>query len=445
MTSTSEKNLQDIAQATVEIARAKGANDAAGVVNRSRDVEVSWRDGKLEKISEASTQSLQVQLYVDGRYATASTSDLRPEAISRMIENSISIARALALDPARSLPHPSLYEGRESIDLELSDPSITALTSTERRGRAAALEAAVRSVKGANKFNSVSTSWSDTSSETVRVHSNGFAGQRQETFFAAYADASITDVDGRRPSGSFLSLVRFQGELPSIDEIGRMAAEKTLSRLGTQKGASASLPMIVENRVAGSLVRHLLAPLTAASLQQKRSLFEGKLGQPIGSKWLDFTDDPFVKRGLGSRHFDAEGITARRHVIFSQGQLQNFYIDNYYGKKLQEKPTTASPSNLSWKLGTKNLDALMAEIADGVLVTGFLGGNSNSTTGDFSLGIEGFRIRKGRPAEPVAEMNLSGNHLEFWKRLVKVGNDPYASSSLRTPTLVFDRAQFAGV
>ncbi len=82
---------------------------------------------------------------------------------------------------------------------------------------------------------------------------------------------------------------------------------------------------------------------------------------------------------------------------------------------------------------------------EGILITGFLGGNSNSTTGDFSLGIQGFRIRQGKIAEPVAEMNLSGNHLDFWKRLVAVGNDPHPYSSLRIPTLVFDKVQIAGM
>jgi PmbA protein len=47
-------------------------------------------------------------------------------------------------------------------------------------------------------------------------------------------------------------------------------------------------------------------------------------------------------------------------------------------------------------------------------------------------------------AEPVGEMNVSGNHLELWKRLSAVGNDPYPYSAMRTPTLVFDAVQFAG-
>ena len=82
---------------------------------------------------------------------------------------------------------------------------------------------------------------------------------------------------------------------------------------------------------------------------------------------------------------------------------------------------------------------------EGILVTGFLGGNSNGLTGDFSLGVQGFRVRGGKIAEPVGEMNISGNHLDLWKKLSAVGNDPYPYSSMKTPTLVFEGVQFAGV
>jgi PmbA protein len=53
-------------------------------------------------------------------------------------------------------------------------------------------------------------------------------------------------------------------------------------------------------------------------------------------------------------------------------------------------------------------------------------------------------VRAGQIAEPVGEMNISGNQADLWKRLAAVGNDPYPYSSGRTPTLVFDGVQFAG-
>jgi PmbA protein len=124
--------------------------------------------------------------------------------------------------------------------------------------------------------------------------------------------------------------------------------------------------------------------------------------------------------------------------------LRTYYVDTYYGRKLGMAPTTARSSNLTWTLGARSRPELLADVGDGVLVTGFLGGNSNGTTGDFSLGVRGFRVRGGRVAEPVGEMNVSGNQKELWTRLSAVGDDPYPYSSMRTPTLVFDGVQFAG-
>jgi PmbA protein len=130
--------------------------------------------------------------------------------------------------------------------------------------------------------------------------------------------------------------------------------------------------------------------------------------------------------------------------VLREGVLRTYFVDTYYGRKLGIPPTTARSSNLAWKLGERSQEGLLADMGDGILVTGFLGGNSNGTTGDFSLGVRGFRVRGGRLAEPVGEMNVSGNHLELWKRLVAVGNDPYRYSAMRTPTLVFEGVQFAG-
>jgi PmbA protein len=188
----------------------------------------------------------------------------------------------------------------------------------------------------------------------------------------------------------------------------------------------------------------LLGPLSGSSLQQKRSFLDGLVGKPFGSDKLDIADDPLMARGLGSRPFDFEGIGAKRVSIFEQGVLKNHYIDTYYGKKLGMAPTTGGMSNLAWKLGTKDRDALITDIKEGVLISSFIGGNSNGTTGDFSVGFQGFAIRGGKIAEPIAEMNLSGKHVDAWKHLVAVGNDPFVQSASRTPTLVFDGLQVAG-
>ncbi len=441
---SSTTDLLDVTRRAAALALAKGAKEAAAGTYRARHVEVAWRDGKLEKVTEATTRGLGLDLYVDGRYASVSTSDLRPEALERFVEDAVALARTLAPDPHRRLPEPELYEGQAKVDLELEDPAYGALDAGTRRELAEAAEAAARAVPGAERILSCTTSTSDTRAESVLVQTNGFEGTKRGTDFWISAEVTVKDPDGRRPDEYAASGGRFRSAMEPPEAVGRRAAERALARIGSVKGESAVMTMAVDNRAAGRLVAALLGPLAAASVQQKRSFMEGKIGESIGSALLDVADDPLVPRGLGSRLYDGEGIAAKRFAVFERGALRSYFVDTYYGRKLGMPPTTARSSNLVWGLGERSLEGLVGEMGQGILVTGFLGGNSNGTTGDFSLGVRGFRVRGGRVAEPVGEMNVSGNHLELWRRLAAVGNDPYPYSAMRTPTLVFDGVQLAG-
>jgi PmbA protein len=415
------------------------------VAGRAREVSVDWRDGKVEKLSDTTTRGLSLELYVDGRYAAVTTKDLRPEALQRFIEDSVALTRTLEKDPFRSLPDPALQAGQAAIDLQLDDPALAGLSAVRRRELAQAAEAAARRVEGAGAIVSVTTGFGDTLSESWRVQSNGFETTRRATSFSVSGEVSVRDADGRRPEDWDAATTRHLASLPAAEAVGRRAAERALSRLGARKGKSATMTLVIDPRAAGTLVSHLLRPLSGLALQQRQSCFDGKLGVAIGSPLLDLADDPLLPRALGSRLFDGEGLAARRFPVFEKGALRSFYVDSYYGKKLKVAPTTRGSSNLAWGPGSGDRDALVAAAGEGLLVTGFIGGNSNSTTGDFSLGLNGNRISGGRVGEPISEMNVSGNHLELWKRLVAVGNDPYPYSPLRTPTLVLEGVAIAGV
>jgi PmbA protein len=428
----------------VKTALAKGAQEAGARGYRVRDIEVKWRDGKLEKIQEATTRGVGLQLYVDGRYASVSSSDLRPDALETFIADSVVMTRTLAKDPFRTLPDPALYKGQAAVNLKLDDPNYAVVTPDDRLRLVKEMEAAARAVKGAEAILSVTTTFNDSLSETFRVHSNGFSGSRRDTAFWVGAEVNVKDPDGRKPEDYSYAGSRFWAEIPAAADQGRIAASRALSRLGSKKGDSAVLSMAIDNRAAGRMIGFLMGPLSGASLQQKRSFYEGKTGSTVGSPLLTITDDPLIPKGFGSRLFDGEGIAAKSMPVFDAGVLKSFYIDTYYGKKLKMAPTTGGASNLVIKLGAKSQPDILADMKDGILVTGFLGGNSNGTTGDFSLGVQGFRIRGGKIAEPISEMNISGNHLEFWKKLSAVGNDPYPYSTIRVPTLVFEGVQFAG-
>lgn len=444
MSGDSRRELLDAARAAMSLAKKLGASDAAAAATTSRDVETTWRDGKLEKIADATRRSMSVSLFVDGRWGAMSTSDLRPPALEKFVGDAVSMVRALAKDPHRKLPDPALYAGRSDADLEVFDPNVAELTTDARLLRAKAMEEGARAARGADRIVSVTASVTDSESQVARVTSNGFEGAYRTTNVGSEAEVSVKDADGRRPEDWASGAVRFIGDLPDAAALGREATERAVARLGARKIGSGTMTVLVEARAARTLLRHLLGPLQGSSLQQKESFYEGRMGTPVASSLLTLDDEPLLKRGLSSRPFDNEGITAKRRSLLERGVLRSYLLDVYYASKLGMPPTTGRTTNLVVQPGKRSLDAMLGDMKDGLLVTGFLGGNSNATTGVFSLGISGLRVVKGERREPISEMNVSGQHLEFWKKLTAVGDDPYVHSSIRSPSLMFEGVSIAG-
>lgn len=87
----------------------------------------------------------------------------------------------------------------------------------------------------------------------------------------------------------------------------------------------------------------------------------------------------------------------------------------------------------------------MKDLGRGILINGFIGGNFNSNTGVFSIGITGTLFEGGKRTQAIAEMNIADNHLEFWNKLVEAANDPWTYSRLQMPSLVFEDIVVSGV
>jgi PmbA protein len=259
------------------------------------------------------------------------------------------------------------------------------------------------------------------------------------------ADMTARDEGDRRPNGYAYAVTMARKDLPRPEDIGTLAAERTLELLGAKKLKTETLPVIIENQAVPNLLDGLLGPMFGRNIHQKQSFLADKKGKKIASRLLTLVDDPFIEGGLGSRLFDGEGLAARRRVMIEEGILEDFYIDWYYGRKLGWEPTSGSTSNLVVPPGKRPVTEIMKDLGRGILVSGFIGGNSNATTGDASIGIIGRLFEKGRPVQAVAEMNIAENHLKLWERLVEVGNDPWPYSSWRTPSLVLDNVVVSGV
>jgi PmbA protein len=399
------------------------------------------RNGVLEKVEDSTSRGLSIRLWVDGRYSAHSTNDLRAQSLESFVKEAVAVTRSLQEDQFRVIPNPALFQGRTKSNLDLVDRSISSIT---REQRLEMLKAMNDRIQGQDKVLSTTTSVSTSENESAAASSNGFSDGYETSGIFVFADV-VLDEDGKRPEEAFYGGGHHRDELPKLEEVADTALLLARSRLGSKKGPTKKTTMVVEPRAAGSIVSRLLSALDGGSLQQKRSFWAGKVGEKVVSPLLTITDDPLVVRGLGSRPFDSEGIAGKSMPVIEQGVLRNYYIDTYYGKKLEMAPTTGSPSNRVLTLGEKDRDNLIKEIDEGILVTSWLGGNSDGATGDFSLGVRGHLIERGKLTTPVSEMNVTGNLLTLFASLRAIGNDPWKYSATKVPTLVFDGVSFSGV
>jgi PmbA protein len=437
-------DLKQQAVQAVELAKSAGAKDAWVTASQSRDVEFNYRDGALEKVKDTTSRSLAVQIYAGGRYSSHQTTDLNPDRLGGFVKEAVAITRALEPDEFRSITDAGLFADRPTDDLDLVDGTVAALDRDQRLEWCQALDAATHTH---DRVISATAAVYDGTNRSASASSNGFLGTQESTYCWLGSEVTLRDQGEKRAEEYFYAGGAHVADLPSAEEVGQKALKYALSRLDSQKGPTLKTTMVVDSRAAGSIIGRLLRPANARSVQQGRSFWAPLIGESAFSDKLTIVDDPLLKRGLRSRHYDGEGISAKALPIVENGVVRNIYVDTYYGRKGDMAPTTGSASNRRIATGDKSLQQLLADVGDGVYVTSWLGGNADATTGDFSLGLRGHMIENGEIGRPVGEMNVTGNLRDLFGRLELVGNDPYpySFSAMLSPSLVFADVDFSGV
>jgi PmbA protein len=435
------EGLQERAAAAVELAQAAGAEHVWAAAASARSTQCQVRDGVLDRMQHSHSRRLSVELYVEGRYSSHSTSDLRDEPLRELVAEAVALTRLLQPDPFRALPDPALYRGRASVDLEGVDGSLARLDTD---ARLAVCEVMSARIVGKPGVLSAKSTVSDGRLGTAHASSNGFSGAEERTFVSTTASVTLRGEGDRRPEGNMGAATRHVADLPQAAWIADEALARARARLGAKKGPTLTTTLVVDRMAAGRLIGALLAPARGAAVQQGRSLWAERLGEVLVSKVLTLTDEPLLPRAMGSRLFDDEGIAARPLTLIEGGALQSLFIDTYYARKLGVPPTTGGSSNLVVRPGQGDLAALLADAGEGVYVTEWLGGNSDPTSGEFSLGLRGHLVERGKLGAPVGEMNVTGNLLALFSRLVRVGGDPWTYGTLHSPTLVFEDVAFSG-
>lgn len=437
------KQHKDIARWAMQLSLQNGCQAARVSIITGNNNSFEYRNTQLDKLHQSSENKLYIELFVDGRYGTFSTNRIDKSGLETFIKEGITSTKYLSTDTFRQLPDASrYYKGNGLQDLDLYDDSFDKITTDQK------LDLAKQSIEeiyeSDERIISVSSAYDDGVGAEYMVASNGFEAESYDSAYNLTVEVALrTDGDARAESYWFDSSI-YWNDLRTKG-IAKKALERALRKIGQTKVKSGKYDLLLDNTTSSRLFSPILGAIYGSALQQKNSFLLDKLGQKIVSDKLTVIDTPHLKRAFGARWFDGEGVATEERTIIEKGVLNTYFIDTYHSLKMDIAPTIASPSIIQTNLGNKSHDELLHSIQKGIWVTGFNGGNSNPTTGDFSFGVEGFLIENGIATTPISEMNITGNILTLWDNLTEVGNDPRDSSPWRLPSLLFSEVNFSGL
>ncbi len=437
------KSLEQTAQEIQALALELGADEVAVSVSQSVSTELTQREGQLEKTQQSNSLGVGLELLVDGKFSGHSASDVRLEALRPFLTRAIDATRFLEPDPHRVLP-PLESMGFANANLEANDPSWISQTPEQRRSLLNELEQAGKEASSHLDVRSMTHHVWDAKVDSHVTASNGYSAGWSRTSFGMGGE--ITLVDGERlPEAYDYRSARHLSDLPTVNDINTELVKRGESRIGSSGITSAKMPVLLRNFAARKLIGTLLSPLGGTSIYEKRSCMLDKIGKQIAASNLTISDNPHLPRALGSSPYTGDGFATTARNIVENGILQLHMLNLYNARRLGRAPTMGSTSNVCIAPSEKSPVDLIRDLPQCIVIEGFLGGNANPITGDFSYGITGRYFEHGEFVQGISEMNISGNIIELFHSFQNTANDVWTFSSYQTPSMLFDNVQCSGV
>jgi len=436
------ETMNAIAGRALEAARHLGAADAEVEVSAAIGQSVSVRRGEVETVEYNRDKGLGITVYFGNRRGNASTSDLSSEAIQRTVEAACAIARHTASDDAAGLPDTDRLWRGELPDLGLFHPwglSVEAAIELARTAEAAALAVDPRIT------NTEGATVSSNDADFVLANTRGFlAGY--PTSRASIGCSVVADEAGTMQRDYWYSTHRDPRRLEAAADVGRIAGELTIRRLGARRIPTGEAPVLFDANIAGSLLGSFVSAASGANLYRRSSFLLGKLGEPVFAPHVEILEDPHRPGEMSSGWFDAEGVATMRRRIVERGILRGWFLSSYSARKLG-LPTTGNAGgnhNLLLAPGEHDLAGLVKLMGRGFLVTDLMGQGVNPVTGDYSRGAAGFWVEGGEIGHPVEEVTIAGNLLEMFRGIVACGSDVLVRGSRQCGSILVERMTIAG-
>lgn len=437
------------AGALIEAARKAGADTADVLYVGEASLGIQVRLGELEDVGRSEGEEIGLRVFVGTRSASVSSSDLSGDALAALVERAVAMAREAPEDPDAGLaPEEALFRG-DLLALEGDDRADPA--PGELKERALAMEEAARSVAGIT--NSEGAGISAGRSVFALATSHGFCRGYTSSHYGGSASVIAGEGVGMQRDGASHS-TRHYADLDAPDVLGRLAATRAVARLKPGKLPSGVMPVVLDPRIGGSLIGHLLGAMSGAAIARRTSFLLGKEDEALFPEAISIIDDPHRRRGLRSRPFDGEGVATRRRALIDRGRLNGWLLNaasarqlglpvNGHATRGVGGPPGAGATNVHLEPGMATPAELMGDIVQGLYVTEMIGQGVNPVTGDYSRGASGFLIEHGEITRPVAEITVAGNLLDMFRTL-RAANDLEHRRGVNVPTLRVEGMTVAG-
>jgi PmbA protein len=433
----------------VAAARRAGADAADALYVCNNSTQISVRLGALEDVERSEGEEIGLRLFVGSRSASVSSSDLSSEALTRLVERAVAMAREAPEDPYAGLaPEERLLRG-PAPDVDGDDGADPSPATLRERGEAA--EDAARAIKGVTNSEGAGASASRTL--IALATSTGFARGYSTSGYGC--SASVIAGEGAHMQRDYAyHSARHLADLEDAAAIGTRAGERAVKRLNPGKLSSGAMPIVYDPRVSSGLLGHLAGAITGAAVARRTSFLLDKLGEQVFASGITVRDDPLRPRGLRSKPFDGEGLPTAARDIIADGVLTGWIMDSASARQLGLEPTGhatrgvggppgAGLTNLYLEAGSLSPQELIADIKLGVYVTELIGQGVNGVTGDYSRGASGFVIRDGQLCEPVAEITVAGNLKDMFRELTPA-SDLVFRRAVDAPTIRIEGMTVAG-
>ena len=435
----------DLAQHCLTFAQEEGAQKVRITLSKSLMNLIGLLNGEVDKTAHALDRSLQLQLFVDGRYGAFSTNKLEKEGLETFIREAIDTVKMLQADTCRDLPAPERVakDARTGRELGLYDPAYDQLTAEGRRELALASCHFKASSAHSGDSRGISLlaeegEYSDSVFDTLTIDSQGLYARHTETSFEIGYETTVEDARGNHFSSYWWDAAPLLQDL-RWKECAAIAYKRAMEQVGPQEIEGGKYTVVVDTECASKLLTPVLNALGGFSLQQKNSFLVDSLGKQLFPEKLTILDLPRTAGETGSRLFDSEGVATREMSIVDKGVVKTYFLNTYMAAKMEMEPTIEDAIRVKVLPtgGHKTLEDLLKAAGDCILVTGFNGGNSNPATGNFSYGIEGFLVKDGKKVHPVRELLITGNFLQLWGTLLATADDARPCLSKLIPSLAF--------